>query len=52
MIAAGLHGIETEADPGDPVREDIYEFDDEKRHEYGIETLPPNLGAAVEEVGD
>jgi len=50
MIAAGLHGIETEADPGDPVREDIYEFDDEKRQEYGIETLPPNLGAAVEEL--
>jgi len=36
--------------PGDPVREDIYEFDDEKRQEYGIETLPPNLGAAVEEL--
>ena len=48
LISAGLHGIETEADPGDPVREDIYEFDDEKRKEYGIETLPPNLGAAVD----
>ncbi|SFR30568.1 type I glutamate--ammonia ligase [Halorubrum sodomense] len=50
LIAAGLHGIETDADPGDPVQEDIYEFDDEKREEYGIETLPPNLGAAVEEL--
>jgi len=50
LIAAGLHGIETGADPGDPVREDIYEFDDAKREEYGIETLPPNLGAAVEEL--
>jgi glutamine synthetase len=48
LIAAGLHGIKTGADPGDPVREDIYEFDDAKRQEYGIETLPPNLGAAVE----
>ena len=50
LIAAGLHGIETDADPGDPVQEDIYEFDDEKRQEYGIDTLPPNLGAAVEEL--
>lgn len=48
LIAAGLDGIENDADPGDPVREDIYEFDDEKREEYGIDTLPPNLGAAVE----
>ena len=50
LISAGLHGIETDADPGDPVREDIYEFDDEKREEYGIETLPPNLGRAVDEL--
>jgi glutamine synthetase len=50
LIAAGLHGIKTDADPGDPVQEDIYEFDDEKRQEYGIDTLPPNLGAAVEEL--
>ncbi|PAU78793.1 type I glutamate--ammonia ligase [Halorubrum salipaludis] len=50
LIAAGLDGIKTGADPGDPVREDIYEFDDAKRQEYGIETLPPNLGAAVEEL--
>jgi len=48
VIKAGLEGIENEADPGDPVREDIYEFDDEKRKEYGIETLPPNLGRAVD----
>lgn len=48
MIAAGLDGIKTGADPGDPVREDIYEFDDETRKEYGIETLPENLGKAIE----
>ncbi|WP_138798247.1 type I glutamate--ammonia ligase [Halostella sp. PRR32] len=52
VIAAGLHGIENDADPGEPVREDIYEFDDEKREEYGIETLPPNLGAAVDALQD
>lgn len=48
MISAGLHGIETDADPGAPVREDIYEFDDEKREEYGITMLPGNLNAAVD----
>ncbi|MFB6194778.1 MAG: glutamine synthetase, partial [Haloplanus sp.] len=32
----------------DPVRENIYEFDEEKRKEYGITTLPSNLGEAVE----
>ncbi|SEW21042.1 glutamine synthetase family protein [Halobacterium jilantaiense] len=47
VIASGLDGIETGADPGDAVREDIYEFDDEKRAEYGIETLPGNLGEAI-----
>ncbi|GAA0197345.1 hypothetical protein GCM10009000_008760 [Halobacterium noricense] len=39
----------TPHDPGDPVREDIYEFDDEKREEYGITTLPGSLGKAVDE---
>ena len=48
VIKAGLDGIENDLDPGAPVREDIYEFDDETREEYGIETLPPNLGAAAD----
>ncbi|MGZ0746774.1 type I glutamate--ammonia ligase [Haloparvum sp. AD34] len=48
LIASGLDGMETGADPGDPVREDIYEFDEEKRAEYGITTLPSNLGEAVD----
>lgn len=48
VIGSGLHGIETDADPGEPVREDIYEFDDQKREEYGITTLPPNLDRAVD----
>ncbi|WP_096389273.1 type I glutamate--ammonia ligase [Halopenitus persicus] len=52
LIASGLDGIKNDADPGDPVREDIYEFDEQKREEYGIETLPPNLGKAVEALED
>ncbi|MFB6234124.1 MAG: type I glutamate--ammonia ligase [Halopenitus sp.] len=48
LIASGLDGMENGADPGDPVREDIYEFDEAKREEYGIDTLPSNLGEAVD----
>ncbi|MFC6729178.1 glutamine synthetase, partial [Natronoarchaeum mannanilyticum] len=52
MIAAGLDGVKRELDCPDPVRENIYEFDAEKREEYSIETLPPNLGAAIDELED
>ncbi|MFB6124310.1 MAG: type I glutamate--ammonia ligase [Haloferacaceae archaeon] len=48
LIHAGLDGIEKGLDCPDPVRENIYEFDEEKREEYGIETLPSDLGGAVE----
>ncbi len=48
VIAAGLDGIENDLDPGAAVREDIYEFDEEAREEYGIETLPPTLDTAVD----
>ncbi|MFP8952547.1 type I glutamate--ammonia ligase [Natrialbaceae archaeon A-arb3/5] len=48
LIQAGLDGVEKDLDCPDPVRENIYEFDEEKREEYGIETLPSNLGEAVD----
>ncbi|WP_312912539.1 type I glutamate--ammonia ligase [Natronosalvus caseinilyticus] len=48
MIHAGLDGIENDLEAPDPVRENIYEFDGKKREEYGIETLPTNLGEAVD----
>ncbi|WP_440763849.1 type I glutamate--ammonia ligase [Natronorubrum sp. DTA7] len=48
MIHAGLDGIEQGLEAPDPVRENIYEFDEEKREEYGIDTLPANLGEAVD----
>ncbi|MFB6120105.1 MAG: type I glutamate--ammonia ligase [Halobacteriaceae archaeon] len=48
LIAAGLDGIERDLECPDPIRENIYEFDEEKREEYGIETLPGNLGEAVD----
>jgi glutamine synthetase len=48
MIHAGLDGIENDLECPDPVRENIYEFDEEKRAEYGIDTLPENLGQAID----
>jgi len=48
MIHAGLDGIERDLECPDPVRENIYEFDEQKREKYGINTLPSNLGEAVD----
>ena len=48
MIHAGLDGIENDLDCPDPVRENIYDFDEAKREEYGIDTLPENLGQAID----
>ncbi|MGM0371089.1 MAG: type I glutamate--ammonia ligase [Halobacteriota archaeon] len=48
MLHAGLDGMEKEIEAPDPVRENIYKFDEEKREEYGIDTLPENLGQAVD----
>ena len=52
LLAAGLDGIERDLDAPDPIRENIYEFDEAKRKEYGIETLPANLGEAVDALED
>ena len=52
LIHAGLDGIERDLDCPDPIRENIYEFDEAKREEYGIETLPGSLGEAVSELED
>ncbi|PSP97195.1 type I glutamate--ammonia ligase [Halobacteriales archaeon QS_4_70_19] len=48
LIHAGLDGIERGLECDDPVRENIYDFDEEKREEYGIDTLPANLGQALD----
>jgi glutamine synthetase len=52
MLHAGLDGIERGLEAPPPVRENIYEFDEQKRREYDIETLPPNLGRAVDALED
>jgi len=48
LIHAGLDGIEQGMECDDPVRENIYEFDEAKREEYGIDTLPTNLGESLD----
>ncbi|MFB6356632.1 MAG: glutamine synthetase, partial [bacterium] len=51
-LRAGLDGVERELECPEPVRENIYEFDEKRREEYDIETLPGNLKEAVEELKD
>ncbi len=52
IIHAGLDGVERDLEAPDPVRENIYEFDEAKREEYGIDTLPANLGQALDALQD
>ncbi|MFB6109965.1 MAG: glutamine synthetase family protein, partial [Halodesulfurarchaeum sp.] len=52
MLRAGLDGIEKGLEAPDPVRENIYKFDEEKRAEYDIQTLPENLSAAVDALAE
>ena len=49
MLAAGLRGIEDELELQDPVEElDLTQVSREQVREMGIESLPENLGEAVE----
>jgi glutamine synthetase len=49
ILAAGLDGMKRKVEPPKPVEEDIYAMSGKERAERGIETLPENLGAALEE---
>lgn len=51
-LQAGLDGIENDLDLDEPVRENIYDFNEEKREEYGIDVLPGNLKQAIEALED
>ncbi|CAN2041031.1 Glutamine synthetase [Candidatus Magnetomoraceae bacterium gMMP-15] len=50
MLAAGLKGIENNYELPDPIEEDIFEMSQQQKDERGIETLPGNLYAALEEI--
>src|SRR4030042_1656767 len=47
MLAAGLEGIKNNYKIPEPVEENIFEWDANKRMAAGIETLPDNLHEAV-----
>jgi len=48
MLAAGLDGIEKGLQPPDPVEESLYEMDDSRIRERGIEQLPGTLSEAID----
>lgn len=50
IIAAGMDGIENDLSPPDPRSEDIFALSDEERMSLAIESLPANLGEALEEL--
>ena len=50
VLAAGLDGIKKKMEPGDPVKEDIYKMTKSERKKHGIDTLPANLGRALDEL--
>ena len=50
VLAAGLDGIKKKTDPGDPIQEDIYKMSRSERRKRGIDTLPANLGRALDEL--
>ena len=45
---AGLDGIKKKLDPGDPVDEDVYEMNSERKRALGIKELPTTLRDALE----
>ena len=51
LLACGLHGIETQLDPGEPTTElNLHELSEAERAERGIDLLPGNLLDATREL--
>ncbi len=48
MLAAGLKGIDDKIKPPEPVEKDIFRMSAEEREALGIESLPENLGEALD----
>lgn len=47
---AGLDGIKHKIEPFAYVEENVYEMDEKRREEIGIDMLPENLGEALDEL--
>ena len=50
MLAAGLDGIEKGLEAPEPVEESLYEMDDSRIRERGIQQLPGTLSEAIDEL--
>ena len=50
ILMAGLDGIKHKVEPFAYVEENVYEMDEGKRKELGIDTLPGSLGEALDEL--
>lgn len=48
VLAAGLEGVREELDPGEPHRDNLYEYTEEERAARGIRFLPRTLGEAID----
>lgn len=48
ILTAGLDGIKKKIEPGDPLREDMYELTDEEKRKHGIGELPTTLRDALD----
>ena len=48
MLAAGLEGIEQNLDPGDPIRDNMYELTDQQLKRRGVKRLPRTLLEAID----
>jgi len=50
QLAAGLAGVEGKIDPGPPVDTNVWKLSAEERERYQMESLPANLGEAIQEM--
>ena len=50
VLAAGLDGLKKKTEPGDQIREDIFKMTRSERKKKNIDTLPSNLGDALDEL--
>jgi len=48
MLVAGLDGIKKKIEPGDPLRQDMYELSSDEKKEHGIGELPTTLRDAID----
>ncbi len=50
VLAAGLDGLKKKIEPGDQIHEDIFKMTRSERKKKNIDTLPSNLGDALDEL--